>query len=471
MSKGLNKAILLLFAVLLILMVIPSSFAADDSTIGSDSGDIIEIAQPSTSDALQTSDDNTLVNYEANTLSDSDNSLADSDDDSLANSENLTLGDGEENYIYVSTTGSDTTGTGTQDNPYGSLYKAINASIANDVIIMQEGYYLESISEGQSYTYTNYYTVSHNITIRGEGDVTLDLNKNTGFIYTSSSYYTTTVENIKIVNGTGSRGIYNYGGDVILNNVTFQSWNTTTSSGFIYTMHNVFINNSRFIDIAVSSGPILNLGTSSNSTVSNSVFINCSATYLFRHIYNPYATSNENGSCVANNNYWGTNDNPENLLANVTYDNWVILSIDGAEDCEVGDQLTIKAALSKVTDGIIVTDLETPLDYEFDISAVIGNLNQSTSSSANPATYTATAEGDETITVSANGLTLASESFSVSLVIPGAIYVNAATGSDDNDGSKDAPYASITKALEQNAALGGSKLLHSLSSKPFRKKT
>jgi hypothetical protein len=67
------------------------------------------------------------------------------------------------NTWYVSTTGSDTTGTGTVGNPFATVQKAINKSSTGDIIIIRGGTYTyhNNIVVNRSGTASTYYTIKN----------------------------------------------------------------------------------------------------------------------------------------------------------------------------------------------------------------------------------------------------------------------------------------------------------------------
>ena len=109
---------------------------------------------------------------------------------------------------------------------------------------------------------------------------------------------------------------------------------------------------------------------------------------------------------IADYNYWGTNENPSNLVDGVTISNWVIMSANAESDTVgVGDSITITADFSKYTDGSTVSDLtetmaQVPLKFTNSesgfgsISDVVWENNKAI------VTYTGITEGNDIVTVS-----------------------------------------------------------------------
>lgn len=194
--------------------------------------------------------------------------------------------DGEDNCIYVSTTGSDDEGTGSADSPYGTISNALsNIDETHNTIIITEGSYIES---GIS--------ISDNVSIIGQGNVVINGN-NEGIIFS----FTTTGTNVKIANLTLTNGAGQYGGAIGIGtssstnrpnvNLTIDSVrfinNTATGSssygGAIYisagysnvTVINSYFENNR----ATTSGGAIYATNRNILNVTNSTFINNAANY------------------------------------------------------------------------------------------------------------------------------------------------------------------------------------------------
>ena len=158
-------------------------------------------------------------------------------------------------------------------------------------------------------------------------------------------------------------------------------------------------------------------------------------------------------------NWWGTNEDPNALVSGFTVDNWVLMTVSPAviDGMEVDDVQAITAEFTSYTDGTNVADLADKIpEVTVSASKNIGTLDQEkvvTVDNEAVFTYTATAVGDEVLTISSSNAAIPI-SFTVSESYTGPIYVSK-DGSDENVGSEDAPVATIAKAVElANAGSG-----------------
>ena len=73
----------------------------------------------------------------------------------------------------------------------------------------------------------------------------------------------------------------------------------------------------------------------------------------------------------ANNNWWGINDSPKEMVSNrVTLNRWAILTI--ANDTEIKDGNTVKVtvAIDSSTDGETITKLDSPINVEIPVTVI-----------------------------------------------------------------------------------------------------
>ena len=150
--------------------------------------------------------------------------------------------------IYVSTTGNDTTGDGSQNNPYRTISQAILMVSPNGTINIANGQYT-----GTSNTKI---TMNKNMTIQGQSE--------TG----------------TIINGTGTNWIFNIqtGTNVVINNLTLTNAINTNYGGAIYNDGGLTIENSTFTGNSAPhglGGAIYNYDGA--LTVDNSTFTNNNA--------------------------------------------------------------------------------------------------------------------------------------------------------------------------------------------------
>jgi predicted outer membrane repeat protein len=230
--------------------------------------------------------------------------------------------------VWVSPTGNDTTGNGSEDNPFQTIKTAIDYAIDEDsveiTIHAKEGTYNIQGDYGLSYSDA----ISLSIVGEKYGKVIIDGNNANGFI-TSGVYTNVFLQNLTFVNGTGrySRSFevrYLTMKDCIVNN-SGMLYAQTSPSGIVFDnviwtnsknllMYNGEIYNSHFENITSSGTGNLWLATVNNDDeiiIENSKFINlvtsgssgAGVAYVqgnFRSINNTYesnkATSNNYGA-------------------------------------------------------------------------------------------------------------------------------------------------------------------------------
>ncbi len=177
--------------------------------------------------------------------------------------------------VYVSTTGDDTTGDGTESKPYKTIFKAISMVYSGGNIHFLSG----------TYTGSDYINLVFNkkqkLNLIGEGTVIFDA-QNLSRIFTINSGYTVTISNIIFQNGnsTGEGGaILNYG-NLTVNNCTFLNNSAQQYGGAISNElnGNLSVINSTFRQNTgnVNGGTIESQG---RLLVDNSVFLNNTAKY------------------------------------------------------------------------------------------------------------------------------------------------------------------------------------------------
>jgi predicted outer membrane repeat protein len=170
------------------------------------------------------------------------------------------------NEIYVNTTGNDTSGTGTSDNPYLTIQTGINNLDPDGTIRIAKGEY-------SGVNNTNI-TIDKNMTIIGESQADTIVN-GAGItqIFNIITGVNVIIKNLTLVNGNtthylGGGAIFN-NGNLTVNNCTFTN-NTAYSGGAISNNGTLTVNACNFSDNdAGVGGAILNYG---NCTVSDSNF-------------------------------------------------------------------------------------------------------------------------------------------------------------------------------------------------------
>ena len=259
--------------------------------------------------------------------------------------------------------------------------------------------------------------------------------------------------------------------------------------GAIYVNNNatLYVSDSRFINntcVDNNNGTIKSNGgaiysSAGNVNIANSVFENNVASEgseIYMKAYGPDTTnlnylniSNSiirddgdsvivsnytNGTLLANNNWWGSNDNPADKVSEgITVDKWVIFNVDPtyvpiteAQDVEI----TIDFVHVTDAEGTI-SELEGTLPEEFTVNAMTmtGTLNATTVTTVDgiaKVTFTPEESGESVAYIVFGQMNVP---VTVEIVEPyvGPIYV-ATNGNDENLGSPDAPVASIAKAIE-----------------------
>ena len=164
------------------------------------------------------------------------------------------------------------------------------------------------------------------------------------------------------------------------------------------------------------------------------------------------------GTITADNNWWGTNDQPDSKV-----NKWVIMNVE-TDDSDLSENnkvtftvdfnhvLTSSGNLENLTGGEIPKD-----KYDVTLTAKNGEITPTSivvnKGAVKSQTFTVTEINDE--------ITLSCDGDDVTVVLEGIppyrgiIYVNT-TGSDDNEGSIDAPVATVGKAVELALVNGGS---------------
>ena len=173
--------------------------------------------------------------------------------------------------------------------------------------------------------------------------------------------------------------------------------------------------------------------------VSYSSFINPEGNTL------PAILTANSPSVTANYNWWGSNDGANTA---VPVDNWVILTADYEPTVvEKGDIVTITAAFDKYMDTSGYIDyLAYPIadGIEVSFTSTSGNLSEvvTTEDSVASVKYTVNME-DKEFTV-----TSAKETIILPVTVLETIIYVSPEGSDENNGSYDAPVKTLAKAIE-----------------------
>ena len=205
-----------------------------------------------------------------------------------------------------------------------------------------------------------------------------------------------------------------------------------------------------------------NVGTSSTLPAIYVDKVNLDISYS--SIVNDLSVGTSSATAAVNNNWWGTNDpSSKTTGSGITMDNWVIMNVvANATEAIPGDKIALTVDFNHVntTAGEIeeLTGGAIPKAYKVQLSSNDGTIVPSTLTVKDGATKTAVytvADLYDTVKVSSDEALV--EMTFVPEVPPyyGIIYVSK-DGNDDNNGSEDAPVATITKAIELATRVGGS---------------
>ena len=107
--------------------------------------------------------------------------------------------------IYVATSGNDTTGTGSQANPYATIQKAINVAATGKTIVVAPGTYSQNIQ------ITN--KTLQLVSSMGPAQTTIQGSALNTVVYLSSGASNTVVKGFRITGGTGKPSPSSYGND------------------------------------------------------------------------------------------------------------------------------------------------------------------------------------------------------------------------------------------------------------------
>ena len=219
----------------------------------------------------------------------------------------------------------------------------------------------------------------------------------------------------------GGAAIYQFGNaDVTINRCNFAGNLASTIQGAMISDTGIYI-------------------TGGTLDVSYSAFINPEGNTL------PAILTANSPSVTANYNWWGSNDGANTA---VPVDNWVILTADYEPTVvEKGDIVTITAAFDKYMDTSGYIDyLAYPIadGIEVSFTSTSGNLSEvvTTEDSVASVKYTVNME-DKEFTV-----TSAKETIILPVTVLETIIYVSPEGSDENNGSYDAPVKTLAKAIE-----------------------
>ena len=170
------------------------------------------------------------------------------------------------------------------------------------------------------------------------------------------------------------------------------------------------------------------------------------------------------GVVIANNNWWGTNDPSSSATGvNVTIDKWVILNVESnVTEVLPGDsvQLTVDFNHVNTTSGEIeeLAGGTIPKTYTVDLTTTSGSIAPASLEISNGAVKSAiydVADIDAVISIASQNAVVNMSFAQAAEPYYGIIYVSK-SGDDRNNGSQEAPVATIAKAIELALISGGS---------------
>ena len=297
----------------------------------------------------------------------------------------------------------------------------------------------------------------------------------------NSKFYNSTTRQGVIVSANSDKNIYVTSSEFINNHMQ----DTSASGGAISVNNKLEVTDSIFINnTACGDGGAITIGIWGDATITKSVFINNAAGNGKRGdaIYNGkklrinYCLLISNGAnkviyhngkdndADAQFNWWGTNDDPQNLVGVGTYEdddwndvnciidtsNWVIMTVSNnyTDQINVGDKVEFTVDFTHTNSGQALVD-SIP-EVKVNASALYGEMDAQHAKTENNVAkfvYTAIEGCEDNVTIaSSNAVNTTPISIKVPVVLE-VIYVSM-SGDDNNGGSRDAPVATLKHAIE-----------------------
>ena len=309
---------------------------------------------------------------------------------------------------------------------------------------------------GTSSSAAPYLAIQGNSIVEVKNSIFHDINIADGsflraIIYVNSANANGTVSNCRFYNNSGNMMgiIENKQGYLTVSGSTFEDNNLDGSNckGIIYVSQttavgNTIVNGNYFHDNAASYAIWI---SAAPTTVEYNAFDLAEGQYAIGN--------NKNAVVTVNYNWFGTNDNPSALLDNVSTSNWVIMNVEpaSAENIEIGATVPITVDFNHYTDGTAVSELADKIpELKVSAAASNGNLDKAEAITENGQAsfvYTAVAGGEDTVNIASSGATVP-VAIAVNIPVPPHDVYVSKDGNDENDGSEDAPVATIAKAIE-----------------------
>ena len=214
--------------------------------------------------------------------------------------------------VSVNTTGNDAN-TGTPSNPYQTISMGINRVNNSGTVKLSSGTF--NLNNG---TYHTDYgiTISKNVIIQGDGvNKTIIDAKGLNNIFTINNNAKVVIRDLTIENGNSVSGgaiTNSLGSNLTLINCIITNNQAVKTGGAIYNAGNLNITSSLLVNNSVTNGY-------ANDVYNN----NGKAEIHFNSILDANAIYNNAGTVNAQNNWWGTNNNPGTELENFSdINNW-----------------------------------------------------------------------------------------------------------------------------------------------------
>ena len=181
--------------------------------------------------------------------------------------------------------------------------------------------------------------------------------------YGGGALYAMQLDNIRIsdskfINNSAEVNEYYGGGAIAVIGGNYQREGTTTITNTLFENNNADI----------SGGAIYVKGTTLD--ISNSVLVNTADANGIA-IYNAPTVNSVNSKITANDNWWGSNDNPKKFItkvSTVTLNRWAILTIQNDTEITPGNDVTIAVSLTNYTTGSVNGTLSKPITIERNVS-------------------------------------------------------------------------------------------------------
>ena len=345
MKVNLNKRLLLFLAVFMVLVLIPTSFAADAAD-----GDVVGIDDDSAIDTISesaVSDDVSSDNGDSAVSAINDDIISADGDDEGDEGDDVEPDDN----IYVDASAA-AGGNGSKEKPFQTVSQAYNNATDGKTIVINPGTYTIGTSNARM-------TVNKNLTFTGVGEV-----------------------KFKAASGNGFINIDRYATHVAFNNIQFVDSRLTTGT-LITTYHEMFYvtftSTSTQHDIKINNCVIKNITASSiigretswssydviNATLNGSILMN--------NTFNSNMFTVTRGT--VNNNFWGSNSKPTGLGNAVTINNWIVVRADITdEEKTIGNTYPVSLEL-KSYNGTEDSELEDNFqEFDLTLSAVVNAI-------------------------------------------------------------------------------------------------